>query len=206
MNKKNILYRYIKRSFDIIVALVALILLSPLLIIIAILIKLTSDGPIFFKHKRVGRYGTHFMIYKFRTMKTNAEELIKEFTPEQKKEWEQNFKLENDPRITGIGNFLRKTSLDELPQLYNILCGDMSIVGPRPVIDKELEWYGEKKSLLLSIRPGLTGYWASHGRSNVEYPKRCDLELFYVNDRSLGLDAKIILKTFISVLIREGAK
>lgn len=203
---KNVFYKFIKRSFDVFVSLVALIFLSPILIVVAILIKVTSKGPVFFKHKRVGRNGEQFMILKFRTMKINAEDLIKEFTPEQKKEWEQNFKLENDPRITGIGNFLRKTSIDELPQLYNILCGDMSIVGPRPVIEKELEWYGERKSLLLSVRPGLTGYWASHGRSNVEYPKRCDLELFYVKNCSLWLDIKIILKTFISVLIREGAK
>ena len=130
-------YRFIKRTFDIIVSILALIILSPFFIIIAACIKLGDRGPVFFGHRRIGRNGREFKLYKFRSMVTNAEELIKEFTPEQKEEFEKNFKLEDDPRITKVGKILRKTSLDELPQLWNILKGDMSIVGPRPVTEEE---------------------------------------------------------------------
>ena len=142
-DNRKIMYRVVKRGFDILVSSVALVLLLPVFLILAVLIKLDSKGPVFFLHKRIGKNGKEIKIYKFRTMVQNAEELLKRFTPEQKKEYEENYKLDNDFRITKIGNILRKTSLDELPQLINILKGDMSIVGPGPLVKDELEKYGE---------------------------------------------------------------
>jgi lipopolysaccharide/colanic/teichoic acid biosynthesis glycosyltransferase len=203
------LYNIIKRALDIVLSLCALLILLPILIIIAILIKIDSKGPIIYRHVRVGLNHKSFYIYKFRSMTTeykNFQEFYQTLSKEQKEEWDNNFKLKNDPRITKMGRILRKTSLDELPQLVNILKGDMSIVGPRPIIEEELEWYGNNVDKLLSVRPGLTGYWASHGRSNVEYPKRCNLELFYVDNKSILLDLSIIYKTIFSVVKSEGAK
>ena len=197
--------KVIKRLFDIIVSFLGLLILSPLFLLLTILIKCDSKGPVFFIQKRVGRNGKKFGIFKFRTMRINAEELIASFTPEQLKEWKENFKLKNDPRITRVGKFLRNTSLDELPQLINIFIGNMSLVGPRPIVEEELEWYGEKKNVLLSVRPGLTGWWATNGRSEVSYPERCDYELYYVYNCSLLLDIKILFKTFSAVFSRKGA-
>ena len=199
------MFKVIKRLFDIIVSLLGLLILSPLFLLLTILIKCDSKGPVFFIQKRVGRNGKKFGIFKFRTMRINAEELIASFTPEQLKEWKENFKLKNDPRITRVGKFLRNTSLDELPQLINIFIGNMSLVGPRPIVEEELEWYGEKKSVLLSVRPGLTGWWATIGRSEVSYPERCNYELYYVYNCSLFLDIKILFKTFSAVFSRKGA-
>ena len=163
--KPKPIYDFVKRVFDIVCSLIGLIVLSPVFIILSILIKTTSEGPAFFAHKRVGKGGKTIKIYKFRSMVTNAEELIKQFTPEQKAEYEKNFKLENDPRVTKVGKFMRKTSLDELPQLINILKGDISVVGPRPVMDVETKIYGNYRDMLLSVKPGLTGFWAANGRS-----------------------------------------
>ena len=199
------MFKVIKRLFDIIVSFLGLLILSPLFLLLTILIKCDSKGPVFFIQKRVGRNGKKFGIFKFRTMRINAEELIASFTPEQLKEWKENFKLKNDPRITRVGKFLRNTSLDELPQLINIFIGNMSLVGPRPIVEEELEWYGEKKNVLLSVRPGLTGWWATNGRSEVSYPDRCDYELYYVYNCSLLLDIKILFKTFSAVFSRKGA-
>ena len=199
------MFKVIKRLFDIIVSFLGLLILSPLFLLLTIVIKCDSKGPVFFIQKRVGRNGKKFGIFKFRTMRINAEELIASFTPEQLKEWKENFKLKNDPRITRVGKFLRNTSLDELPQLINIFIGNMSLVGPRPIVEEELEWYGEKKSVLLSVRPGLTGWWATNGRSEVSYPERCDYELYYVYNCSLLLDIKILFKTFSAVFSRKGA-
>ena len=140
------MFKVIKRLFDIIVSFLGLLILSPLFLLLTILIKCDSKGPVFFIQKRVGRNGKKFGIFKFRTMRINAEELIASFTPEQLKEWKENFKLKNDPRITRVGKFLRNTSLDELPQLINIFIGNMSLVGPRPIVEEELEWYGEKRT------------------------------------------------------------
>ncbi len=187
-------------------SLVVSFVLSPLLIAIAIMIKIDSRGPIIFKHKRVGYKGKTFYLYKFRSMVDNAEELIKSFTPEQQKEWKKNYKLEHDPRITKVGSFLRKTSLDELPQLFNIIGGSLSVVGPRPVIGEELDKYGANKLKFLSVKPGLTGYWACHGRSNTTYDERMKMELYYVDHASISLDLKIIFKSIFSVLKKEGAK
>ena len=198
-------YKFFKRFFDVVCSAIALILLSPVFLIISILIRLESKGPIFFVHKRIGKNGKTIGIYKFRTMVPNAEELIKSFTPEQMREFKENFKLENDPRITKVGKILRKTSLDELPQLINILKGDLSIVGPRPVIQDEVEKYGNNKDKFLSVTPGLTGYWAANGRSTTTYPQRMTMELYYVDNISWKLDMKIIFKTFVSVIKKEGA-
>ncbi|MEE1154142.1 MAG: sugar transferase [Acutalibacteraceae bacterium] len=204
--KSKPVYEFIKRAIDIIGSVVGLVLFSPFFLIISIAIKVTSEGPVIFSHKRVGKNGKDIYIHKFRSMVKNAEELKAQFTPEQQAEYAANFKLENDPRVTPVGNFLRKTSLDEIPQLLNILTGDISIVGPRPVTEEETDTYGEYKDMLLSIKPGLTGYWAANGRSNITYEKRQEMEIYYVENRSLGLDIKIIFKTALSVIKRDGAK
>lgn len=200
------LYRFIKRAFDIICSLIAIILLSSVFLIIALCIKAGDKGPVFFCHGRIGKNGRNFKLYKFRSMVTNAEELIKQFTPEQQEEFQKNFKLENDPRITKIGKFLRKTSLDELPQLVNILKGDMSIVGPRPVTEEETLIFGSYRDLMLSMRPGLTGYWAAYGRGDTTgYRRRRAMEVYYVRYCSIWLDIKIIFKTVATVLKGKGS-
>ena len=204
--KNKPIYDFVKRFADIVCSLVAIILLSPIFIITSIAVKTTSKGPIIFVHKRGGKNEKEIGIYKFRSMVMNAEELIEEFTPEQKAEFQKNFKLENDPRITKVGKFLRKTSLDELPQLFNILKGDLSIVGPRPIVEAETKIYGGYKDMLLSVKPGLTGFWAANGRSNTNYKRRRAMEIYYIKNRSLLFDIKIIFKTIISVFKAEGAK
>ena len=202
---KNKPYIYVKRGIDVILSTIALVVLSPLFLILAILIKLDSKGPVFFLHTRIGKNGKNIKIYKFRTMVTNAEKLIKEFTPEQMKEYKENYKLTNDPRITKIGKFLRKTSLDELPQLINIIKGDLSIIGPRPVVKDELEKYGENMAKFLSVTPGLTGNWAANGRNNTTYEERMKLELEYVDNISFKTDVKIFFQTIFAVIKKEGA-
>lgn len=198
-------YVYVKRIIDCIISSIALVLLLPIFLVISIAIRLDSDGPIFFAHTRIGKNGKPIKIYKFRTMVVNAEEMIKKFTPEQMKEYKENYKLNNDPRITKVGNFLRKTSLDELPQLINIIKGDLALIGPRPVVKAELEKYGENASKFLSVTPGLTGNWAANGRSISAYDERMQLELYYVDNISLKMDLKIFLKTIVAVIKREGA-
>lgn len=205
---KNI-YLAVKRIMDIVISFTCLIALLPVFVILAILIKIDDRGPVFYKHGRVGLNHTTFDMYKFRSMTTKYktfDEFYATLTKEQKEEWDTTFKLEDDPRITKMGRILRKTSLDELPQLINILKGDMTIVGPRPIIERELEFYGKLTNKLLSVKPGLTGYWASHGRSNVEYPERCALELYYVDHQGFLLDLEIIFKTAVGVIKSEGAK
>ena len=183
----------------------ALIVLLPIFAIIALAIKLESKGPVFFKHTRIGKDGKIIKIYKFRSMVQNAEDLINEFTPEQMKEFKENYKLTNDPRITKIGNFLRKTSLDELPQLINIIKGDLSIIGPRPVVAEELKKYGPNIEKFLSATPGLTGYWAANGRSCTSYEQRMQMELFYIDNMSFKMDIKVFFKTIEAVLSERGA-
>ncbi len=206
--RSGIIYRFIKRTFDFIISGLSLILLSPVFLLIAVLIKFDSKGKVFYKHKRIGKNGEYIYLYKFRSMYSDSKERLEKMLedPKIRKEWEENYKLDNDPRITKIGSFLRKTSLDELPQLFNILVGDMSIVGPRPVIDDEIKKYGSNKDKLLSVTPGLTGWWACNGRSCTSYEDRMKLELYYVDHRSILLDIKIIIKTAISVIKRDGAK
>ncbi len=206
--RSGIIYRFIKRTFDFIISGLSLILLSPIFLLIAVLIKFDSKGKVFYKHKRIGKNGEYIYLYKFRSMYSDSKERLEKMLedPKIRKEWEENYKLDNDPRITKIGSILRKTSLDELPQLFNILVGDMSIVGPRPVIDDEIKKYGSNKDKLLSVTPGLTGWWACNGRSCTSYEDRMKLELYYVDHRSILLDIKVIIKTAISVIKRDGAK
>ena len=200
-------YSFIKRAFDIVVSLFSMIVLSPFFLIIAIAIKAEDGGPVFFRHNRVGRHGKEIGILKFRSMVPDAEARIKDFTPEQLEEFKRNFKLEGDPRITRSGKFLRKTSLDELPQLLNILLGNMSVVGPRPVTEEETRIFGAYRDLLLSVRPGLTGYWAAYGRGELtSYRRRRAMEIFYVKHRSLALDIEVIFKTVFIVFRGEGAR
>lgn len=204
-NENKKIYLVIKRIIDFMGALIGLILLSPVFLIIAILIKKDSKGPIVFGHIRKGLYGKDIKVYKFRTMYENSKEIFDNFTEEQKKEFYINFKLENDPRITKIGDFLRKTSLDELPQLFNILKGDMSIIGPRPIVEAEIEKYGKYAKKLFSVLPGLTGYWQANGRSDTTYNERIAMDMYYIDNRSIALDFKIMFKTVISVIKKEGA-
>lgn len=204
-NKSFLVYNFFKRSFDIISASIGILFLLPLFIVLAILVKLDSKGPIFFSHKRIGKNGKIIGIYKFRSMVSNSEEIFKNFTEEQNKEFEKNFKLDDDPRITKIGGFLRKTSLDELPQLLNIIKGDMSVVGPRPIVRAEVEKYGVCADKLFSVKPGLTGFWQANGRSDTTYEERVQMDMYYIDNRSFLLDIRIILKTVISVIRKEGA-
>lgn len=199
------IYNILKRLFDLISAICALILASPLFLIIAIAVRIDSKGPIFFGHKRLGENGNFISVYKFRSMIQNAKEVFDNFTPEQKLEFEKNFKLEDDPRITKVGDFLRRTSLDELPQLINIIKGNMSVVGPRPIVEKEVEKYGEYADKLFSVKPGLTGYWQANGRSDTTYEERVQMDMYYIDNRSFLLDIKIIIKTVLSVIKKEGA-
>ena len=198
-------YLIVKRTIDILGALIGLVLLSPIFLIVAIAIKLDSKGPIIFGHTRKGLHGKDIKVYKFRTMYENSQEIFNNFTKEQKEEFYKNFKLENDPRVTKIGDFLRRTSIDELPQLINILNGTMSIVGPRPIVEKEVALYAEYAHKLFSVVPGLTGYWQANGRSDTTYEERIKMDMYYIDNRGFWLDFKIIIKTFGSVLKGEGA-
>ena len=198
-------YLIVKITVDILGALIGLVLLSPIFLIVAIAIKLDSKGPIIFGHTRRGLHGKDIKVYKFRTMYENSQEIFNNFTKEQKEEFYKNFKLENDPRVTKIGDFLRRTSIDELPQLINILNGSMSIVGPRPIVQKEIELYGDYANKLFSVVPGLTGYWQANGRSDTTYEERIKMDMYYIDNRGFWLDFKIIIKTFGSVLKGEGA-
>ncbi len=199
-------YFFVKRLFDIVVSLIGLIILSPFFLLIMLAIKIDSKGPCFFTHKRIGKNGKVLGVYKFRTMVQNAEELLKHLTPEQEKEFKTNFKMENDFRITRVGKFLRKTSLDELPQLLNILLGNMTLVGPRPVIKIELEKYGKNVDKFLSVTPGLTGYWQANGRSDTSYEERVEMDMYYIDHMNLFFDIKIMFQTVIAVIKKEGAK
>ena len=208
--KKKIIYKIIKRMIDIIGALIGTVLLIPVTIIIYFARKFSKEekGPLFYEQLRYGKNGKIFRLYKYRSMCIGADKKLKEYlasNEEARKEFKKTHKLQNDPRITKIGNFLRKTSLDELPQMINILKGDMSFVGPRPVVEKEVEEYGEKKEKFLSVKPGLTGYWQVNGRSNTTYEERMEMELYYVDNCSLWLDIKIFFKTFKTVFKKEGA-
>lgn len=198
-------YKIVKRVMDVILSSIGLVVLSPVFAIIALAIKIESKGPVFFKHTRIGKNGKIIKIYKFRSMVENAEDLIQKFTPEQMKEYRENYKLTDDPRITKMGDFLRKTSLDELPQLLNIIKGELSIIGPRPVVQDELEKYGANTEKFLSVTPGLTGYWAANGRSSTSYEERMEMELFYVDNLSLKLDIQVFFKTILAVIKKDGA-
>ncbi|MDM9380631.1 sugar transferase [Chlorogloeopsis sp. ULAP01] len=193
-----------KRLFDIIFSLSVLILFSPVYLILASLIALSSNGPIFYVQERVGKNYKSFNCIKFRTMVSNADEILMQMmdtSPELRKEFESSFKLKHDPRITKIGKFLRITSLDEFPQFWNVLKGDMSVVGPRPLVSEELPKYGCHIDEILTIRPGITGLWQVSGRNDIPYPRRVQIDLHYVKFRNLWLDLWIILKTVRVVVL-----
>lgn len=205
----NRLYFFIKRAFDIVASLCALILLSPIFLIISGLIKSKDGGPAI--HTRIckGKDGNTYKMYKFRSMVIDADNLERWLTPAQLKSYLSECKLDNDPRITPVGRFLRKTSLDELPQLVSVLKGDMSLVGPRPVVDSEISNYScHELQTLFKATPGITGYWQVNGRSDSTYEsgKRQEMELYYVANRSILIDLKILFKTVSVVLKGKGAK
>lgn len=201
-------HRVSKRTFDLIVASALIILLAPLLIGVAIAVKVTSRGPVIFGHRRLGQGGTHFKSLKFRTMIKDADRVLARYlaeNPELQAEWDRDQKLKNDPRITRIGGFLRKTSLDELPQLWNVIRGEMSLVGPRPIVDSEIPKYNEVFHSYSRVRPGITGLWQISGRNNTTYAERVAFDEFYVRNWSPWYDLYILMSTVKTVLLREGA-
>lgn len=196
-----------KRLMDLLGSIVALIIFLPLMIIIALLIRLTDSGPVIFKQKRLGRYGKEFTMYKFRSMVVNAEEILKNNSSLYAEYVNNSFciNVNKDPRVTRIGKYLRKTSLDELPQFFNVLQGDMSLVGPRPIVKEELKHYVNQAADFLNVKPGVTGYWQVSGRDDIPYPERVEVEMYYVQNHTIWFDLKIILKTAVSVFQRKRA-
>jgi lipopolysaccharide/colanic/teichoic acid biosynthesis glycosyltransferase len=200
-------YLMLKRIIDFCLALIALVVLFPVFLVIVILIKLEDGGVAIYRHQRIGLNGQAIGVYKFRSMKIGADDLEAFLTPEQLSQYRKEFKLDFDPRITKIGNFLRKSSLDELPQLLNIIKSEMSLVGPRPIMEEELEWYTAKeRKKLLSTKPGLTGYWQAYARNNATYEsgERQRMEIYYTDNASMGFDFRIIRKTTVAVLKQSG--
>ena len=195
------LYEIIKRLIDVICSFIGVVVLSPLFIVIAIIIKATSKGPVFFSQKRVGKNGKEFDMYKFRSMVVNAEEL-KEKLASQNEMSGPMFKMKDDPRVTKVGKFIRKTSIDELPQLWNVFKGDMSLVGPRPSLPKEVAQFEEWMYKRLEVKPGLTCYWQVSGRNNIDFEDWMKLDVKYVDERSTWIDIKLIFKT-IGVLFGD---
>jgi exopolysaccharide biosynthesis polyprenyl glycosylphosphotransferase len=208
----------VKRAFDLIVSSLAVLSLAPVLLVVAAIVKLDSPGPVFYRHERLGRLGGRLRVTKFRTMRTEfcrgedyggdgAEERFQQLLqdPELKRQFADSYKLERDPRLTRVGGFLRRTSLDELPQLFNVIRGDLSLVGPRAITPEELYRYGRRAKTLLAIQPGITGYWQINGRSNVSYDERIWLDMAYIDDWSVALDLLILAKTFRVILSSRGA-
>jgi len=195
--------RVLKRSGDIVFSLAMLSLGSPLLLVLALLVKITSKGPVFYVQQRVGRGYGQFGCIKFRTMRRDADRILSAVlaaSPDLQEEFRNDFKLRNDPRITRLGRFLRRSSLDELPQFVNVLRGEMSVVGPRPIVKQELPRYGKRMEEVLAVRPGLTGLWQVSGRNNLSYRKRVQLDLYYARHRSLKTDLRILFRTIRVVL------
>lgn len=201
--------QFFKRAFDLSVATLGTIAISPFLLGIAIAIKVSSPGPAIYAHRRIGRNGAHFNCYKFRSMVSDSDKRLKEFleaNPEAAKEWEESHKLKHDPRVTKIGALLRKTSLDELPQLFNVIRGQMSLVGPRPIVDEEIIKYDVFFSDYTLVRPGMTGLWQTSGRSDTSYSRRVRLDAWYVRNWNIWLDISLLVKTVRVVLSsRSGA-
>jgi len=205
--KKNLFkqnyYLKIKTFFDFLFALIFLILGIPFFIIIALIIKFSSRGPIFFSQKRIGKNNKYFYCLKFRTMHPEAEDILENIISKNKnlrEEFQLTHKLKNDPRVTNIGRFLRKTSLDEIPQFLNVLKGQMSIVGPRPIVKEEVNKYGDTMTKLLSVKPGITGLWQVSGRNNLTYKRRVLLDCLYVKEINFLIDIRIIIRTFGVIL------
>ena len=210
INHKLIMRRnkILKRFIDLFFTIIGGIIILPLLFFIAVLIFITSKGPIMFSHERIGKNGKKFKAFKFRTMKENSSELLEKYlalNPQFKNEWETTQKLKKDPRITFVGKILRKLSFDEFPQLYNVLKGEMSLVGPRPIVDNEIEKYDKAFSLYKKVIPGMTGLWQISGRNNTTYDERVNLDTYYVRNWSMMLDIYILWKTISVVLLRKGA-
>jgi len=197
------------RLLDITIAALALLFFLPLFLLIAVAIKIADPGPVFFRHRRIGLGGKTFGCWKFRTMVVDAESRLAAILaqdPEAAREWQENQKLVHDPRVTWLGNFLRRSSLDELPQLFNVLLGEMSIVGPRPIVETEAARYGEHFALYCLVRPGITGLWQISGRSDIRYFERVIMDVRYVSSRSLMRDIRIIVLTVPSVLAARGSR
>lgn len=203
--KKKRIYLFFKRAIDLIGALLGLVLLSWLFLIIAIMVKLTSKGPVFYVSQRVGKNGKLFKFYKFRSMRVGADAELEQLLQYNETKG-ITFKMKDDPRITKFGKFLRKTSLDELPQLWNILNGSMSIVGPRPATPREVEQYNEYQKQRLMVKQGLTCIWQCSGRSNTTFDEQVDMDLTYINKRGFFYDIWLIIKTFFAVLFGKGAE
>jgi lipopolysaccharide/colanic/teichoic acid biosynthesis glycosyltransferase len=201
-------YRMVKRSADILIVLLSMPLTLLVLAAVAAVVMFSSPGPVFYSHRRIRKGGAFFSMWKFRTMCVNSTEVLEEYLakhPEARAEWNKAHKLRNDPRITPMGSFLRRYSLDELPQLWNVLVGQMSLVGPRPIVAAEVEKYGDCFDCYCRVKPGLTGLWQVSGRSALSYDERVGLDCEYVNRWSLRKDITILLKTFSSVVNQDGA-
>ncbi|MDX2241150.1 MAG: sugar transferase [Leptolyngbyaceae cyanobacterium bins.302] len=196
-----------KRTFDVLFSLTVLIVFSPLYLLLVLLIAISSPGPIFYVQERVGRNYRRFDCIKFRTMVEDADHVLAQMmerSPRLRQEFQANFKLRRDPRITWIGRFLRITSLDEFPQFWNVLVGDMSVVGPRPLVVEELPKYGKYMDRVLKARPGITGLWQVSGRNDIPYPRRVQIDVYYVNSRGFWMDLWIIVKTIGVVIFPKG--
>jgi Undecaprenyl-phosphate galactose phosphotransferase WbaP len=201
-------YRVIKRTLDIFLVVVCSPILLILFATIAAAVRFSSPGPIFFSHRRIRRHGAFFSMWKFRTMSVNSGQILEDYLaahPEARAEWRKTHKLKHDPRVTRVGNFLRRTSLDELPQLWNVFTGSMSLVGPRPIVAAEVEKYGPYFADYCLVKPGVTGLWQVSGRSQTTYAERVQLDSHYAHHWSLLNDFKILLKTFASVVNQDGA-
>ena len=198
----------IKRAMDILFTLLLSLLFLPVFLLTALLVRLDSPGPILYTQERLGRNGRKILIYKFRSMQVNAEKILAEFFvkhPAARKEWDETQKLREDPRITRVGKWLRKFSMDELPQLFNVFKGDMSLVGPRPIVESEVRRYQDYFHVYSAVRPGLTGMWQVSGRNRTTYKQRVLYDVYYVSNWSLWLDLYILLRTVLVVLSRDGA-
>lgn len=205
-NQRSI--HWMKRTLDVIIALFALIFLAPLILVSAMIVRLQDGGPIFFAQERIGRYGERFKCYKLRSMVPDAQARLEKILtddPEASLEWEETQKLKNDARITPFGHFIRKTSIDELPQLFNVLMGNMSLVGPRPIVEAEITRYAEYFRQYCSVSPGITGLWQVQGRSDTTYAERVQLDVTYAETRTFWGDVKILVLTVPVVLLSRGA-
>jgi undecaprenyl-phosphate galactose phosphotransferase len=203
--RRNKIY---KRIFDLVFTICGGLLILPIIAIVALLVAIDNKGNVIFAHRRIGKDGKEFPCYKFQSMVPNAQEILQDYlakNPEARKEWEESFKLTNDPRVTKLGGFLRKTSLDELPQLWNVIRGDMSLVGPRPIVKKEIERYGEYFREYAMVLPGITGMWQASGRSDTTYEERVAMDTWYVRNWSIWLDIMYLAKTFTAVIFGKGA-
>ena len=200
--------RWLKFAFDMIVTFLGTLLISPVMLLVAVLVFIDNRGSVLFAHRRIGRNGREFPCYKFQTMVANGDEVLMKHLSENaaaRREWEESFKLTNDPRVTRLGAWLRKTSLDELPQVFNVLKGEMSLIGPRPIVQAEVEKYGEHIREYYMVRPGITGMWQTSGRSDTTYEERVAMDTSYVRNWSLWIDMKYLLKTFGAVVQKKGA-